>query len=65
MSAKYHPEEIEVQERAGVRSMAERVGNSIHSTIPPTAREGLQEQEYVREHLDVVNAWLCEREAEN
>ncbi len=44
MSAEYHPGEIEVQERAGVRSMAERVGNSIHPTIPPTAREFLEEQ---------------------
>ena len=43
MSAKYHPREIEVQERAGVRPMAERVGNSIHSTIPQAAREFLEE----------------------
>ena len=33
-----------MQERAGVRSMAERVGNSIHSTIPHAAREFLEEQ---------------------
>lgn len=44
MSAKYHPGEIEVQERAGVRPMAERVGNSIRPTIPPAAREFLKEQ---------------------
>ena len=44
MSAKYHPGEIEVQKRAGVRPMAERVGNSIHSTIPQAAREFLEEQ---------------------
>jgi len=44
VSAEYHPGEIEVQERAGVRSMAERVGNSIHPTIPPAAREFLEEQ---------------------
>ena len=43
MSAKYHPGEIEVQERAGVRSMAERVGNSIRPTIPPAVREFLGE----------------------
>ena len=43
MSAKYHQGEIEVQLRAGVRSMAERVGNSIHPTIPPAAREFLEE----------------------
>jgi predicted pyridoxine 5'-phosphate oxidase superfamily flavin-nucleotide-binding protein len=44
VSAKYHPGEIEVQERAGVRPMAERVGNSIRPTIPPAAREFLEEQ---------------------
>jgi predicted pyridoxine 5'-phosphate oxidase superfamily flavin-nucleotide-binding protein len=43
MSAKYHPGEIEVQERAGVRPMAERVGNSIHPYIPPAAHEFLDE----------------------
>lgn len=44
MSAKHHPGEIEVQERAGVRPVAERVGNSIHSTIPQAAREFLEGQ---------------------
>jgi len=44
VSAEYHPGEIEVQERAGVRSMAERVSNSIHPTIPPAARGFLEEQ---------------------
>ena len=44
MSAKYHPGEIQLQERAGVRSMAERARNSIHPTIPPAAREFLEEQ---------------------
>jgi len=43
VSAKYHPGEIEVQERAGVRSMAERVGNIIRPTIAPAAREFLEE----------------------
>jgi predicted pyridoxine 5'-phosphate oxidase superfamily flavin-nucleotide-binding protein len=42
--AKYHPGEIEVQERVGVRAMAERVGNSIHPTISRAAREFLEEQ---------------------
>ena len=42
VSAKYHPGEIEVQEQAGVLSMAERVGNSIRLTIPPAARESLE-----------------------
>jgi uncharacterized protein len=44
VSPKYHPGEIEVQERAGVRPMAELVGKSIHSTIPQAAREFLEEQ---------------------
>ncbi len=44
MSAKYHPGEIEVQKRVGVHPMAERVDNSIHSTIPQAAREFLEEQ---------------------
>jgi len=47
VSTKYHPGEIEVQERAGVRSMAERIGNSIRPTIPPAAREFLGEQPMV------------------
>ena len=47
MSAKYHSGEIEVQERAGMRSMAERVGNSIHPTIPPVVRVFLEEQPMV------------------
>ncbi len=47
MSAEYHPGEIEVQERAGMRAMAERVGNSIHPTIPPAAREFLDERPMV------------------
>jgi predicted pyridoxine 5'-phosphate oxidase superfamily flavin-nucleotide-binding protein len=47
VSAKYHTGEIEVQERASVRSMAERVGNSIHPTIPPAVRVFLEEQPMV------------------
>ncbi len=33
MSAKYPPGEIEVQERAGVRSMAERVGEETRERL--------------------------------
>jgi hypothetical protein len=33
VSTKYHPGEIEVQEHAGVRPMAERVDNIIRPTI--------------------------------
>jgi predicted pyridoxine 5'-phosphate oxidase superfamily flavin-nucleotide-binding protein len=43
----YHPGEIEVQERAGVREGADRIGRSIHSTIPPIAREFLRSQPMV------------------
>jgi uncharacterized protein len=47
LGAKYHPGEIKVQERAGVRLMAERVGNSIHSTMPLATREFLEEQRMI------------------
>jgi uncharacterized protein len=47
VSAKYHQGEIEVQERAGVRPMAERIGNSIHPTIPPGGRGFFEEQTIV------------------
>jgi len=47
MTSKYHPGEIEVQERAGVRGMAERVGNIIRPAIPPAARAFLAEQPMV------------------
>ncbi len=47
MSARYHPGEIEVQERAGVRVMAERVGKGIHHAIPQAAREFLEAQPMV------------------
>ncbi len=47
MGAKYHLGEIEGQGRAGVRSMAERVGNSIRPTTSPAARESLEEQPVV------------------
>jgi uncharacterized protein len=59
VSAKYHPGEIEVQERAGVRPMAERVGNSIHSTIPQAAREFLEEQLMVVVGLVDADNWVC------
>ena len=42
--AKYHPGEIEVQGRAGVRPMVERPRSSIRPTIPPAAREFSEER---------------------
>lgn len=44
MSSVYHPGELEVQTRAGVRDMAERIGRSIGATIPLAAREFLRSQ---------------------
>jgi uncharacterized protein len=47
MKTVYHAGELAVQERAGVAEMARRVGNGIHSEIPPTAEEFLQQQPLV------------------
>jgi predicted pyridoxine 5'-phosphate oxidase superfamily flavin-nucleotide-binding protein len=58
VSAKYHPGEIEVQERAGVRAMAERVGGSIHPTIPRAAREFLEEQLMVVVGFVGADGWV-------
>ena len=43
----FHSGEIEVQERAGVRDMAQRVGRSIGQEIPPAAQEFLHAQPFV------------------
>jgi len=43
----FHSGEIEVQQRAGVRDMAQRVGRSIGDTIPPAAQEFLRAQPFV------------------
>jgi predicted pyridoxine 5'-phosphate oxidase superfamily flavin-nucleotide-binding protein len=47
MASVYHPGERSVQERAGVREMADRIGRSIGSAIPPAARNFLQSQPLV------------------
>jgi uncharacterized protein len=47
MASVYHPGERLVQERAGVREMADRIGRSIGSTIPPAARNFLRSQPLV------------------
>lgn len=44
MSPVFHSGELAVQARAGQRDMADRVGKSIGSTIPPTARTFLRSQ---------------------
>jgi predicted pyridoxine 5'-phosphate oxidase superfamily flavin-nucleotide-binding protein len=45
MKDPFHPGEIAVQERAGVRDMARKVGGGIHATIAPAARSFLAERE--------------------
>src|SRR4029453_1586041 len=47
MAPVYHPGELSVQERAGVREMADRIGRSIGSTIPQAARNFLRSQPLV------------------
>lgn len=47
MASVYHPGELSVQERAGVREMAARIGRSIGSTIPSAARDFLRSQSIV------------------
>ena len=47
MARVYHPGERSVQERAGVREMADRIGRSIGTTIPPTAWNFLRSQPLV------------------
>ena len=47
MASVYHPGELSVQERAGVREMAARIGRSIGTTIPPAAWNFLRSQPLV------------------
>ena len=44
MRSVFHEGEREVQERAGVARMADRLGNAIHSSLPPAAQDFLKEQ---------------------
>ena len=46
MSSMYHSGELEVQTRVGVREMADRIGKSIRSSIPPAAQEFLRRQPF-------------------
>ena len=43
----FHPGELAVQERAGVRDRASRVGGSIRAEVPPAAKEFLEERRWV------------------
>lgn len=47
MNSVFHAGELAVQAQAGVQSMAQRVGNSIHAAIPPTAAAFLEQQPFV------------------
>jgi uncharacterized protein len=44
---KYHPGELEVQTRAGVRVEASRIIRSIHATVPPVAQDFLRNQRMI------------------
>jgi uncharacterized protein len=47
MGADYHTGELEVQEKAGVRAMARKIGGSIHDAIPPAAAAFLEQRRFV------------------
>jgi hypothetical protein len=47
MPAGFHPGELAVQERAGVRQRADRVGGSIHREVPAPARAFLEQRRFV------------------
>ena len=47
MNGPFHDGELWVQERAGVRDMASRVGRSIHSEVPAAASEFLEERRFL------------------
>lgn len=42
----YHPGELEMQARAGVQIMAQRVRRGIHDTMPPVAQDFLLDQTF-------------------
>jgi predicted pyridoxine 5'-phosphate oxidase superfamily flavin-nucleotide-binding protein len=47
MTSPFHPGELAVQEQAGVRDRAARVGNSIHDAIPVAAARFLEERRWI------------------
>jgi uncharacterized protein len=47
MSSRFHAGELAVQERAGVRERAARVGGSIHGAVPPAAKRFLEQRRFV------------------
>jgi predicted pyridoxine 5'-phosphate oxidase superfamily flavin-nucleotide-binding protein len=47
MPSRFHAGELAVQERAGARERAARVGGSIHGTVPPAAKAFLEQRRFV------------------
>ena len=47
MAGEFHAGELEVQERAGVRAMARKIGGSVHDVIPPAASAFLAQRRFV------------------
>ncbi len=47
MQQPFHSGELAVQERAGVRDRAARVGGSIHGEVPPAAKAFLEQRRFV------------------
>jgi predicted pyridoxine 5'-phosphate oxidase superfamily flavin-nucleotide-binding protein len=47
MEQRFHSGELAVQERAGVRDRAARVGGSIHGEVPPAAKAFLEQRRFV------------------
>lgn len=43
----FHPGELAVQERAGVRAQAAKIGGSIHGTVPGAGRAFLEQRRFV------------------
>jgi predicted pyridoxine 5'-phosphate oxidase superfamily flavin-nucleotide-binding protein len=47
MKSVFHSGELEVQERAGVRDQAAKIGSGIHAEIPPAAHDFLRARRFV------------------
>jgi predicted pyridoxine 5'-phosphate oxidase superfamily flavin-nucleotide-binding protein len=47
MSRGFHAGELSVQERAGVREQAAKIGGSIHHAVPPAAKAFLEQRRFV------------------
>ena len=58
MNRQYHPGELIVQTRAGVRDKAQRIGGSIKANIPPVAQEFMQQQLFVITATVDANQWV-------